>query len=87
MMFGEILQMIFQLNPNNMSFIKVTADPCTGTGSVSSQVPRAELHLNIDLIGAFTSDEVLLKAGHIVNLGSHYYRNFKLARGVQIPEA
>ena len=70
-----------------MSFIKVTADPCTGTGSTSSQVPREELYLNIDLIGAFTKDEVLLKAGHIVNLGSHYYRNFKLAKGAKIPGA
>ncbi|MEO6722496.1 MAG: hypothetical protein ABIN67_19155 [Ferruginibacter sp.] len=70
-----------------MSFIKVTADPCTGTGNTSSQVPRAELHLNIDLIGAFATDEVLLKSGHIVNLGNHYYRNFKLAKGAKIPAA
>ncbi|MBC7887255.1 MAG: hypothetical protein H7Z13_05155 [Ferruginibacter sp.] len=68
-----------------MSFIAVTADPCNPQGHTSSQIPRSDLQLNVDLIGAIRGNEVLLKGDDVINLGGHYFKNFKLARGVQIP--
>jgi len=69
-----------------MNFIRVTADPCTAQGNTSSKTPRANLHLNVDLIGAIKDNNVLLKGDDVIMLGGSYFKNFKLAQGVQIPD-
>lgn len=68
-----------------MSFISVTADQCNPQGHTSSQIPRSDLQLNVDIIGAIRGNEVLLKGDDVIILGGNYFKNFKLARGVQIP--
>lgn len=70
-----------------MSFIKVTAKQCNQQGMTAPQLPAMEFHLNIDLIGAISGNGVLLKGGAIINMGGHWYTDFKLAHGQKIPNA
>jgi len=68
-----------------MIFIKVTAEQCNTQGLTSPQIPRSEFQLSLDLVGAFVGDKVLLKGGEMINLGGHWYKNFRLVSGQKIP--
>lgn len=59
-------------------FIKVKATPCNVQGTVIPNYPIAEMLLNIDLIGAISSKEILLKSGSILNFNGHYYTKLTL---------
>jgi hypothetical protein len=63
-----------------VNFIKVTADSCDEKGIVriGQKVPRTELLLNNDLIGAIRNKEVLLKGTNILHVGKSYYTNIRL---------
>jgi len=62
------------------NFIKVTADSCDDQGIVriGQKVPRTELFLNVDLIGAIRNKEVLLKGTNILHVGKSYYTDIRL---------
>ena len=68
-----------------MSFIKVTATQCNAQGMAAGHNVPVELDLNIDLIGGFHGNEVLLRGGTILNLGGYYFTNFRLPRESEIP--
>jgi len=70
-----------------MSFIKVIANQCNQQGITDPHQPPAELHLNIDVIGAFQGNTILLKGGEIINLGGKLYKDFRLAQGTKLPTA
>jgi len=68
-----------------MGFIKVIANQCDQQGHTDPLQSPTELYLNIDLIGAFKGNTILLKDGEIINLGGIWYKSFRLAQGVKIP--
>lgn len=68
-----------------MSFIKVTANQCNQQGTIDHHQPPSEFYLNADLIGAIKNNEILLKGGHIVNIGGDWYKNIQLAPNAKIP--
>lgn len=69
-----------------MSFIKVSAQPCTVQGMIVPQMGARDLLLNTDLIAAFYHTEIYLKGGaDMIMLGGTYYKSFRLAQGEKIP--
>ena len=56
-------------------FVKVTANKCSADGHTVI-LGDFNLDLNVDLIGAFNGDVVLLKGGDTIRLGLDCYKNF-----------
>jgi hypothetical protein len=58
------------------NFITVTVKKCDKSGNITED-KTLDLKINIDLIGGFTKEEILLKSGNILNIGELYFTEIK----------
>ena len=61
-----------------MEFVNVKAQPCNSQGLTSKQQLPVEFRISEDLIAAYQGDIVHLKGGDVLNLGGHFYRDFRI---------
>lgn len=64
-----------------MSFIKVTARPCSSEGETRGG-SVFEFKINADLIGAIDGKELMMKNGNIINIGGKWFTDFRLAQKI-----
>ncbi|GAB4156252.1 MAG: hypothetical protein Tsb0033_06580 [Winogradskyella sp.] len=69
-----------------MRFLKVTAVSCNQQGISRQGVPRVEMRINIDMISFISGTTIQIKGGDLFKIGSTWYKDFRVAAGVNIDE-